>query len=136
MGKKNIGIIQHLYLAGMAICAIGFLCPLFKALGQTANGFSLISKDFSVISAGILLIFFGAAAGALLCFVKIKNVKLFKLIALAASISGGIILALQMNNSALSRLLIGKEFLKHATFGFYMIIAGWIIAIAGFAKTK
>ena len=55
MEKKNIGIIQHLYLAGMAICAIGFLCPLFKALGQTANGFSLISKDFSVISAGILL---------------------------------------------------------------------------------
>ena len=135
MEKKNIGIIQHLYLAGMAICAIGFLCPLFKALGQTANGFSLISKDFSVISAGILLIFIGAAAGAVLCFVKIKNVKLFKLIALAASILGGIILALQMNNSALSRL-IGKEFLKHATFGFYMIIAGWIIAITGFAKTK
>lgn len=79
--KKNIGIIQHLYLAGMAICAIGFLCPLFKALGQTANGFGLISKDFSVISAGILLIFIGAAAGAVLCFVKIKNVKLFKLIA-------------------------------------------------------
>lgn len=81
------------------------------------------------------MIFIGAAAGTVLCFVKIKNVKLFKLIALAASILGGIILALKMNNSALSRL-IGKEFLKHATFGFYMIIAGWIIVIAGFAKTK
>ncbi len=135
MGKKNVGIIQHLYLVGMAICAIGFLCPLFKALGQTANGFDLISKDSSVISAGILLIFIGAVAGAVLCFVKIKNAKLFKLIALAASILGGIILVVQMNNSALSRL-IGKEFLKHATFGFYMIIAGWIIAIAGFIKTK
>lgn len=135
MGKKNVGIVQHLYLTGMAICAIGFLCPLFKALGQTANGFSLISKDSSVISAGILLIFIGAVAGVLLCFVKVKNVKIFKLIALAASILGGIILVVQMNNSALSRL-VGKEFLKHATFGFYMIIAGWIIAIAGFVKTK
>lgn len=135
MGKKNVGIVQHLYLAGMAVCAIGFLCPLFKALGQTANGFSLISKDSSVISTGILLIFIGAVAGAVLCFVKVKNVKLFKLIALAASILGGIILVVQMNNSALSRL-VGKEFLKHATFGFYMIIAGWIIAIAGFVKTK
>ena len=77
MGKKNVGIIQHLYLAGMAICAIGFLCPLFKALGQTANGFDLISKDSSVISAGILLIFIGAVAGAVLCFIKIKNAKLF-----------------------------------------------------------
>lgn len=135
MGKKNVGIVQHLYLAGMAICAIGFLCPLFKALGQTANGFSLISKDSSVISTGILLIFIGAVAGAVLCFVKVKNVKFFKLIALAASILGGIILVVQMNNNALSRL-VGKEFLKHATFGFYMIIAGWIIAIAGFIKTK
>lgn len=135
MGKKNVGIIQHIYLAGMAICAIGFLCPLFKALGQTANGFSLISKDSSVISTGILLIFIGAVAGAVLCFVKVKNAKLFKLIALAASILGGLILVVQMNNSALSRL-VGKEFLKHAKFGFYMIIAGWIIAIAGFVKTK
>lgn len=135
MGKKSVGIVQHLYLAGMAICAIGFLCPLFKALGQTANGFSLISKDSSVISTGILLIFIGAVAGAVLCFVKVKNVKFFKLIALAASILGGIILVVQMNNNALSRL-VGKEFLKHATFGFYMIIAGWIIAIAGFIKTK
>ncbi len=135
MGKKDVGIIQYLYLAGMAICAIGFLCPMFKVLGQTANGFSLISKDFSVINAGILLIFIGAAAGAVLCFVKIKNIKLFKLIALAASILGGIILAAQMNNSALTRF-IGKEFLRHTAFGFYMVIAGWIIAIAGFIKTK
>lgn len=135
MGKKDVGIIQYLYLAGMAICAIGFLCPMFKVLGQTANGFSLISKDFSIINAGILLIFIGAAAGAVLCFVKIKNIKLFKLIALAASILGGIILAAQMNNSALTRF-IGKEFLRHAAFGFYMVIAGWIIAIAGFIKTK
>lgn len=135
MGKKNVKTIQYLYLAGMTICAIGFLCPMFKVLGQTANGFGLISKDSSVINTGILLIFIGAVAGAAICFVKVKNIKLFKLIALAASILGGIILAVQMNNSALARF-IGKEFLKHATFGFYMIIAGWIIAIAGFIKEK
>lgn len=134
MGKKNSGILS-LYFIGMVLTAAGFCLPIFSALKKSMNGFSFVTNDFSIVSLGVLLIFIGAAAGAVLCFVTVKNARLLKLIALAASILGGIILIIRINDNAISKF-IGKQFLKHTAIGFYLIIAGWIAAAAGYLKSR
>ena len=135
MGKKGFGILENLYLCGCALIAIGFCLPVFSALKRGVNGFALVSKDFSVVSLGVLLIFIGAVAGIVLCFIGIKNAKLLKLAAIALSILGGIILVVRMNDNAISRL-VGKGFLKNTAIGFWLIIVGWITAAVGYFKTR
>ena len=136
MGKKSSGIMGYLYLIGMALVAIGFCLPMFKGGLGSASGFKFLDFDnFGFVTIGGLLIFIGGVLGVVLCFVKTKNSKLLKLVALAASIVGGIILVIGFNDSWLGKL-VGKGFLKHAYIGFYMIIVGWVVGICGYLTEK
>lgn len=130
MGKK-VNALSYLYLIGMALAAIGFCCPMIKGLfGSSANGFNFINFDNSgFVTIGALLIFIGAVAGVLACFVP--QLKSLKFIFLIVSIVGGVILIVGfMTNGGIYKA-IGKHLLKNAMFGFYLVIAGWIVALIG-----
>lgn len=131
MGKKKMSL-GILYLVGMALVVVGFCCPMFKGVfGSTSNGFKFINFDRSTfVTLGALLIFVGAVAGVVLSVVKVKNAELFKFLALAATIAGGLILVFGFTQSSVYKA-IAKGFLKHAYFGFYMILVGWVAAIVG-----
>lgn len=132
MGKKKGSALALLYLIGMAIAAIGFCCPMFsaKVLGSS-NGFKFIDfEDSTFVTIGALLVFIGAVAGVVSCFVpKLKGLKL---IFLLVSIVGGIVLVIGFTSNGGVYKFIGKQLFKHATYGFYMILAGWVIALVGY----
>lgn len=135
--KKSSGIMSYLYLIGMAITTIGFCCPMFKGLfGSGANGFDFINfENGGFVTIGALLIFIGAVVGlayAILPMLKIKlpSVDLIKIVALIASIVGGIVLVIGFQDNAIYKV-IAKGLLKNANYGFYMVIAGWIVALIG-----
>ncbi len=136
MGKK-INLMSYLYLCGMAITAIGFCCPMIKGLfGSSANGFDFIKniEDGGFVAIGALLIFVGAVAGVVAQFVP--QLKGLKLIFLLASIAGGVILVIGfMTNGGIYKA-IGKQLLKRALVGFYLVIAGWVVACVGFFSSK
>ncbi len=148
MSKKSIKI--DLFLIGMAAVIIGFCCPMFKGMFglSSLNGFSLINfKHSTIISIGALCIFGGAVLGALTYF--IPSLEKFKTIALIITIAGGCILILAFTTSigskapkALGKLAVnakkavGKNILKQATYGFYIVITGWILSIINFITKK
>ena len=134
MASKKAGL-AALYPLGAALTAIGFICPVFGKGRGAMNGFDLVTKNSSAISIGVILVFAGAIAAIILCFLKVKNARLLKLVALVVSIVGGVILVVRMNDNAISKL-VGKGFLKHTAVGFYLIIVGWILSLVGFVKSK
>lgn len=134
MGKKSS--LPIIYLIGMALVAIGFCCPMFsgKILGSS-NGFNFINfKNSSFVTIGALLVFVGAIAGILGCF--IPSLSILKMVGLIVSVIGGVILVIGFTTNGGVYKAIGKGFLKHASFGFYMLIAGWVLAIVGFVTKK
>lgn len=133
MGGSKKNVMSSLYLIGMALVVIGFILPMFKGLGQTPNGFKFINfKNSGFCTIGSLLIFVGGVAGVLINFVKNGN-KNLKLLALALSIVGAIVLIIGFNDNVVYKA-IAKGLLKHAYIGFYCIIAGWVAAIIGYLK--
>ena len=134
MGKKSS--LPLIYLIGVALIAVGFCLPMFKGLGTTPSGFKFINFDnFGATTIAALLIFCGAVAGVVFCFVSAgKNTSLIRLICVVISIIGGLILIIKFNDNWLSKT-IGKGFIKHAYIGFYMVLAGWIVGLIG-AVTK
>ncbi len=133
-GKSNI---TSLYFIGMVLVIIGFICPMFKGLfGSTANGFDFIGhiKDGHFVTIGALLIIAGAILGVLTCLVP--SLSGLKSIALIVTVAGGVVLVLGfMTNGGIYKA-IGKQFLKRATFGFYIVLAGWVCSIVGFVTGK
>lgn len=104
---------------------------MFKGFGSSANGFKFINFDNSgFVTIGALLIIIGAIAGLVLCFVPVNNGDTLKFVALVVSIVGGIVLVLGFNDNAIYKA-IGKGLLKHATIGFYLVLAGWVVAVVG-----
>nr|WP_318711448.1 hypothetical protein [uncultured Treponema sp.] len=133
MGKSNKAL-DNLYLIGMALVVIGFILPMFKGALGSSNGFDFINlKKFGFSTIGSLLIFIGGAAGVILSFVK-GGSKQTKLIALAVSIVGFIVLVIGFNDNAVAKI-IGKNILKHAYIGFYLLVVGWVAAIVGYLKS-
>jgi len=135
MAKK--GSLNLLYLVGMVLTAVGFCCPMFftkfagKIKAGSTTGFNFINFDQNtVISIAAILIFAGALLGVALCFLNVKKGKLLKTIALIVSVVGGVILVLQFNDSKVGQF-VGKQFLKHAFVGVYMIVAGWVVSLIG-----
>ena len=95
----------------MVLAVIGFCCPMFKALGFEANGFKFINFDNSgFVTIGALLIIAGAIAGVVLVIGFTTNGGIYK--------------------------SIGKQFIKHATVGFYLVLAGWVVALVGQFSNK
>lgn len=133
MGKISVKE-GFIYLVGMALVIIGFILPMFKGMGGSLNGFDFINlNNLGSTTIGALLIFGGAGVGLVFCFVGSSNADRIKLIALIATIAGGILIFITYNKSAVTRV-IGKGFIKHATYGTYLILVGWVAGIVGWLK--
>ena len=135
MGKKSS--LPLIYLCGMALIAIGFFCPMFKGLfGSSANGFDFIknAKEGGFVAIGSILIIAGAIAGIVACFVpQLKGLKLiFAIVALA----GAIILIIGFTTNGGIYKAIGKQLLKRAMIGFYMVVVGIVAGICGAVTNK
>lgn len=132
---KGFGRLNLIYLVGMALVLVGFILPMFEgALGLSLNGFDFINTDnFGTTTIAALLIFIGAAVGIVFCFVGGSNADLIKIIALLASIAGGVLILIAANDSWLAKM-IGKSFWKNASIGTYMILAGWVVGVVGWIK--
>ena len=135
MGKKSS--LPLIYLIGMALVAIGFFCPMFKGLfGSSANGFDFIknAKEGGFVAIGSILIIAGAIAGIVACFVpQLKGLKLiFAIVALA----GAIILIIGFTTNGGIYKAIGKQLLKRAMVGFYMVVVGIVAGVAGAVMNK
>ena len=125
-----------IYLIGMALVVIGFICPMFDLFIGTLNGFDFINfKEFGITTIGALLIIAGAVLGLVFCFVGGKNSGMLKLVGLLVSIAGGVVLIIGYSDNMFSRG-IGKFFVDVATYGFYMILAGWIVGVVGYVMKK
>mgnify|MGYP003485452896 CR=1 FL=1 len=139
MAKK--GSLPLIYLIGMALVVVGFICPMFQisffGLGSaSSNGFDFINFDnFGFTTIGAIMIFVGAVLGLVFCFVGGKNADLLKLVFLIVSIVGGILLIIRYNDNWLTKA-IGKGFWKHAYYGTYMILAGWVVGLVGWVTKK
>ena len=81
------------------------------------------------------MIFAGAVLGLVFCFVGGKNSGMLKLVGLIATIAGGIVLIIGYSDNMFSKG-IGKFLIDIATYGFYMILAGWIIGVVGYVMKK
>ena len=130
MGKKSS--LPLIYLCGMALIAIGFFCPMFKGLfGSSANGFDFIknAKEGGFVAIGSILIIVGAICGIVACFVpQLKGLKLvFAIVALA----GAIVLIIGFTTNGGIYKAIGKQLLKRAMFGFYMVVVGIVAGVCG-----
>lgn len=134
MAKK--GSLPLIYLIGMALVVIGFICPVFDFFIGTLNGFDFINfKDFGTTTIGALLIIIGAVLGLVFCFVGGKNSGMLKLVGLLVSIAGGVVLIISYSGDVFSEG-IGKFFIEVATYGFYMILAGWVVGVVGYVMKK
>lgn len=143
MAKKKSSALGIIYLIGMAVALIGFCCPMFTGLFKsTANGFKFINFDNSgFVTIGALLLLIGTIAGTafgLLSLLKIKipSSKLLGLVALIVVCVGAVVLYIGFTTNGGIYKVIGKQFLKHATYGFYMLIGGWAVGLVGWLLNK
>lgn len=128
MAKKGFNL--SIYLIGMAVTVIGFCLPMFKIFGSNGkNGFGFINFDNSgFVTIGALLIIIGAVAGIVVSL--LGKGDQFEWIALAVSVLGGIILVIGFNDNGIYKA-IGKALVKNSTIGFWMVVAGWVVAAVG-----
>ena len=132
MGKK-VSILSYLYLIGMALVVIGFCCPMFSGFLGSANGFKFINFDNSgFVTIGALLIFAGAVAGVVASFVK--QLSGLKLIFALCVLVGAIVLVIGFSTNGGIYKAIGKNIIKHATVGFYLVVVGIVVAVVGALK--
>ena len=129
MAKKGLNL--SIYLVGMAVTLIGFCMPMFSgALGSSGNGFSFINFDRSgFVTIGALLIAIGAIAGVVFALLGMGDQ--LEWLALCLSIAGGIVLVVGFTTNGGIYKAIGKNMIKHATIGFWMIVVGWVVAAIG-----
>ena len=135
MGKKSS--LPLIYLIGMALVAIGFFCPMFKGLfGSSANGFDFIrnAKEGGFVAIGSILIIVGAICGIVACFVP--QLKGLKLIFALCVLAGAIVLIIGFTTNGGIYKAIGKQLLKRAMFGFYMVVAGIVLGVVGAVTNK
>ena len=142
MGKKLLNS-SVVYFIGMALVIVGLICPIVKVMGQTPNAFKFLDmKNFGTSTVGILLVLIGAALGVIFSVLNMAS-RTNKLIALAITLAGGVIIVLLLtgilSDSSFGGKIwraVGKSFIKHAFIGFYLILAGWIAAIYGWVTGK
>ncbi|MBQ6780801.1 MAG: hypothetical protein IJP62_06170 [Treponema sp.] len=136
MAKKSNSPLSYLFVCGLALVVIGCFFPLsttklFGLNGSTA--FSIITSDSNgILKAGSLLAFCGAVAGIVLSFISVKNQGLLKLISLIVSIAGGLYVVFNTSSAGKN---IAKATLNFGP-GFYIILAGWIIAVIGWVLNR
>ena len=131
MGKKSS--LPIIYLIGTLAVVVGCFCPIITiSLGFLGKiDFTIIDafKELKDVDSWLaLLMFVSAIIGFIICFVGKKNVSLIKLIAIVASIVLGLIF--------LSRGGFFKHWFKICGFGFYVIVAGWVLGLVGAITNK
>lgn len=134
MGKKGSSV-SLLYTIGMALAVIGFCCPMFKVIKEF-NGFKFINFDnggFTTI--GALILFVGAVAGLVwavlpMIGIKLPAAELVKTIAALALVVGIVILIVGFTQDKFYSA-VAKQLLKRAMFGFYVMVAGIVLALVG-----
>lgn len=132
MSKKSSKL-NLLYLIGMIAVVIGSFLPIITIkLGPLGTiDFTLI-KAFGNLDTSsswfALLMFASAVVGLVFCFVGNKNSEMIKLVALVASVVFGLIF---FANGGFF-----KSWFKITGIGFYVIIAGWIVAAVGEVMKK
>lgn len=132
MGKKSVKL-PLIYLIGTIAVIVGCFCPIITiSLGFLGKiDFTIIDafKDLKDVDSWLaLLMFVAAIIGAVFCFVGGKNVSLIKLVCIVASIVLGLVFFARGN--------FFKEWFKITGFGFYIIIAGWIVGLVGAITNK
>lgn len=126
----------------MIVVAIGCFLPLTssKIFGGSSSAFNAITADGSgAVKIGAILAFLGAIAGIVFSFVSLKGIPI-RLISLIVSIAGGIYVVISyLNVGGVGKSLM-KGFAKATQtgpgIGLFVIIIGWIIAIAGYIKNR
>lgn len=144
MGKKKSGgSLGIVYLIGMAVAFIGFCCPMFTgAFKSSSNGFKFINFDNSgFVTIGALVLLIGLVCGTVLGLcsllkVKIPSAKLLGCVAILVAAVGAAILIIGFTTNGGIYKVIGKQFLKHATYGFYMVVGGWVVSAVGYFLGK
>lgn len=147
MGKSKKSSISIIYLIGMALVAVGFVLPIFRFnfLGaRTISGFDLVGDGNTAMKIYTLLIFIGAVAGIVFSLIKLSNASILKIVALVVSILGFVLVLINMINSDGASIIkglglgknVGQHIFKSLYIGAYMIIAGWIVSIAGLVTNK
>ncbi|MBQ0162199.1 MAG: hypothetical protein KBS84_03440 [Treponema sp.] len=131
MAKKTS--LNLIYLIGMALVVIGFCMPMFSGFLGSANGWQFINfKNSGFVTIGALLIIVGGIAGLVACF--LPQMSGMKFLCILLSIIGGVILVIGFTTNGGIYKAIGKGIIKHATFGFYAVIVGWVLGIVGAMK--
>ena len=134
MAKKNAGLVGYLYVVGLALVVIGCFLPLTTHFGGNANGATAVNRisKGGLLSVGAVLALAGAVAGLVCSFVRVKNGRLLKLVALALSIAGGLYVACNINGNQLKLLKLASKITSSSFgIGFYIILVGWILALVG-----
>lgn len=139
MAKKSS---FNLFLIGMIVVAIGCFLPLTssKIFGGSSSAFNAITADGSgAVKIGAILAFLGAIAGIVFSFISVKGIPI-RLISLIVSIAGGIYVVISyLNVGGVGKSLM-KGFAKATQtgpgIGLFVIIIGWILAIAGYIKNR
>lgn len=126
MAKKSS--FNLFYLIGMIAVVVGSFLPIIRiSLGILGKiDFTIVDafKDLSNLDSWLaLLMFVAAAIGIILCFVKVSNASMLKTVCLLASIVFGLIFFARGN--------FFKDWFKITGFGFYIILAGWVIGLIG-----
>lgn len=126
MAKKSS--FNLFYLIGMIAVVVGSFLPIIRiSLGILGKiDFTIVDafKDLSNLDSWLaLLMFVAAAIGIILCFVKVSNASMLKTVCLLASIVLGLIFFACGN--------FFKDWFKITGFGFYIILAGWVIGLIG-----
>lgn len=126
MAKKSS--FNLFYLIGMIAVVVGSFLPIIRiSLGILGKiDFTIVDafKDLSNLDSWLaLLMFVAAAVGIILCFVKVSNASMLKTVYLLASIVLGLIFFARGN--------FFKDWFKITGFGFYIILAGWVIGLIG-----
>ncbi|MCR5725492.1 MAG: hypothetical protein K6G80_10445 [Treponema sp.] len=135
MAKKT-SILGYLYLIGMALVVAGCFLPLSSHFGGNLKGVTAVSRigEGGTLSIGAILALAGAAAGLVLCFIPVKNAKLLKLCAVLVSVAGGLYVVANTNGKALK--FAASLTASHFGIGFYVIVIGWVLALAGWVLHK
>lgn len=140
--KKSKGSVFNLFLIGMVIVAAGCFLPLTssKIFGGSSSAFNAITSGGSgSLKIGAILALLGAFAGIIFSFVAVKGIPV-RLISLIVSIAGGIyVLVNYLNIGGLGKSIV-KGFARATQtgpgIGLFVIIAGWILAVAGYIKNR
>ncbi len=127
MSKKSSKL-NLFYLIGMIAVVVGSFLPIITLkLGPLGSvNFTLVKAFGNLDSSSswfALLMFAAAVVGVVFCFVGNKNSAMIKLVALVATVVFGLIFFANAG--------FFKSWFKVTGIGFYVILAGWIVAAIG-----